>query len=446
MSKSLQLENLEEHLNDHSPAVRAQALIELDENLRQGTLTIEPVSEVANLHCHTIFSFNPYGYSPSGLAWLAKRRGFKLMGIVDFDVLDGVEEFLSACELLGVCGSAGVETRVYVPEYAAHEINSPGEPGVYYYMGIGFTSNFAPKEVVSILADMRSRAEQRNRAMVSRINAHLSPLIIDYDRDVLPLTPRGNATERHLLVAYIRAAEQSYTNPTQFWAEKLEIPVEDVAAQIEDFSRFQNTVRAKLMKSGGVGYIQPGPDTFPTVEEVNRMVVACGALPCATWLDGTSGGEQAIEELLSLLILKGAVALNIIPDRNWNISDPEVRRVKLQNLYQVVELAQKLDLPLNVGTEMNAFGQKLMDDFDSPELFPVRQAFLDGAYFIYGHTMMQRALGFGYQSEWAKTYLPTRHERNAFYSQLGRQTPPGTGGLSRLKQVGTAAPPAKYLA
>ena len=57
---------------------------------------------------------------------------------------------------------------------------------------------------------------------------------------------------------------------------------------------------------------------------------------------------------------------------------------------------------------MNAPGNKLVDDFDVPEMAPVKQAFLDGAHFIYGHTVMQRALGLGYQSEWAQTHLPTR--------------------------------------
>jgi hypothetical protein len=162
-------------------------------------------------------------------------------------------------------------------------------------------------------------------------------------------------------------------------------------------------------------------------------------------LDGTSAGEQAIEELLDLLISKGVVALNIIPDRNWNISDPEMRRVKVQNLYQVVSLAQQLDLPLNVGTEMNAYGQKLVDDFSAPELAPVRQAFLDGAYFIYGHTVMQRALGLGYQSEWARSHLPTRRERNEFYTRMGRQTLPGTKGINQLKRFSTTASPAEFL-
>ena len=72
-----------------------------------------------------------------------------------------------------------------------------------------------------------------------------------------------------------------------------------------DDPAFQNAVRAKLMKRGGVGYVQPGPDTFPPVDRhFTELITGVRALPCATWLDGTSTGEQAIEELLDLLIAR----------------------------------------------------------------------------------------------------------------------------------------------
>jgi hypothetical protein len=150
-------------------------------------------------------------------------------------------------------------------------------------------------------------------------------------------------------------------------------------------------------------------------------------------------------EWLGFLVGKGVVALNIIPDRNWNIADPQVRSLKIKNLYRIVELAQELALPLNVGTEMNSFGQKLVDDFDAPELAPVRQAFLDGAHFVYGHTIMQRALGLGYQSEWAQSHLSSRRERNAFFVRIGYQVPPGREGIARLKQIAPTASPDKIL-
>ncbi|MCC7353866.1 MAG: hypothetical protein IT330_08930, partial [Anaerolineae bacterium] len=368
--------DLERQLNHFSLKTRLDALAQLVALVQQGAIKPESEAEAANMHCHTFFSFNAYGYSPAALAWLAKRRGFNLVGIVDFDVLDGVEEFLTACDLVGVRGSAGIETRVFIPEFATREINSPGEPGVCYHMGIGFTSGQAPPPAVEILADLRWRAARRNREMLVRINEHVAPATIDYEKDVLPLTPARNATERHILTAYVRKAEGTAANLPEFWSEKLNLETGEITESLADSAKFQNLVRARLMKRGGVGYVQPGTGSFPTHAAFHALIVQCGALPCFAWLDGSSVGEQAIAELLELLIGKGVVALNIIPDRNWNIADPEVRRRKVQNLRDVVRLAGRLDLPLNVGTEMNSFGQKLVDDFSASELAPVRQAFL----------------------------------------------------------------------
>ncbi len=433
---------LETQLNSFSLDARTEALHQLLALTEQGKIELPPPTNVANMHCHTFFSFNGYGHSPTSLAWLAKKEGFKLIGCVDFDVLDAVDEFLAACDLVGIRAGTGIETRVYVPEFATREINSPGEPGVAYHMGIGFTSSAVPDTAAPILADMRRRAAGRNRGMLARVNAHLAPLTLDYEQDVLPLTPGGNATERHMLAAYLQTAERTIAEPVRFWANKLNLPEAQVAELMKNGSKFSNTVRGRLMKRGGVGYVPPGPDTFPTVDEFHRFIEACGALPCAAWLDGMSEGEQAMEELLGLVIEKGAVAFNIVPDRNWNIADPELKKVKTEKLYEVVELTQKLDLPLNIGTEMNAFGQKLVDNFDAPELAPVKETFLDGAYFIYGHTAARRALGIGYQSAWAKSHLPTRRERNEFYTQLGKLVEPGG---TRLQQLDPKQPPAEIL-
>lgn len=438
--------DLEAQLNDFDPQSRANALQALLTLVETGEISLPAADDVVNMHCHTFFSFNGYGYSPTALAWLAKRQGYKLMGIVDFDVLDAVDEFLSVADRLGLRGTAGMETRAYLPEFATRVINSPGEPGITYHMGIGFTSSQVPDdktEAQTILTDMRRRATARNRGMIERVNAFLDPVALDYERDVLPLTPAGNATERHMCLAYVRAAAATVTDPVHFWASKFDLPQEQIAAIIDHGPQIQNLVRAKLMKRGGVGYVQPGPDTYPTVDEVHTVIEACGALPTITWLDGTTAGEQAAEELFNLLIAKGAVALNIIPNRNWNIADAGTKAVKLQNLYDVVDLAKALDLPINVGTEMNAYGNLLIDQFDAPELAPVREAFLDGAYFVYGHSVLQRTYNLGYQSTWAQTHFPTRAERNAFYTQIGKRVP---AGAVEHRDLGTEPSPDTVLA
>jgi len=432
---------LEQALNSFDPTMRRSALVDLLASYPE-----QPGGRsIANMHCHTFFSFNAYGYSPAGLAWLARREGIDLMGIVDFDVLDAVSEFLDACDVAAVRGSAGIETRVYVPEFAEREINSPGEPGVLYHMAIGFTRTDVPPAAQAIVAELRGQSAARNRALIARVNAYLDPVTIDYEQDVLPLTPSGNATERHIVVAYINAVVRSAADPVAFWAGKLGMAHAAVEQALTHAAGFQNTVRSKLMKRGGPGYMQPDAGTFPHVERLHDLALACHALPCAAWLDGASAGEQAIDELLALLVGKGVVALNIVPDRNWNIADEKIAALKKQKLYEVVDLARQMDLPLNIGTEMNSFGQPIVDNFAAAALAPVRDAFMEGAYFIYGHTAMERALGMGFQSTWATDLLPTRAQRNTFYAAVGRRVPPGQAGRILLTRVHEGMAPTELL-
>ncbi|MCO6453281.1 MAG: hypothetical protein J5I90_21040 [Caldilineales bacterium] len=445
MNQSQTTEQLTAQLNDFDAGVRQQALAKLWGRAEAGEIECPAPAEVANMHCHTFYSYNAYGYSPAGLAWLGKTEGYKLMGTVDFDVLDAVDEWLAAAEMLELRASAGIETRAFVPEFATREINSPGEPGVTYHMGIGFTSGAVPDSAAHIAEDLRTRARARNLDVLARVNAYLAPVQLDYERDVLPLTPKGVATERHMVFAYTQAAARLVPDPAAFWASKLGMERKQVEPMLPSSPALQNAVRSKLMKRGGVGYVQPGPETFPSIEEFHELILACEALPCAAWLDGTSAGEQAMPELLELLIDKGVVALNVIPDRNWNIGDAETKRIKVQKLYEVVELAQSLDLPLNVGTEMNSFGNKLMDDFGAPELAPVKDAFMDGAYFIHGHTVLQRHAGLGYQSAWAQAKLPTRKAKNEFYAQVGRLTPPTASARNRLRSLASDLAPSDLL-
>ncbi len=432
---------LEAQLKSFDLATRTRALEELVALADGGLVPLDPEADAVNMHCHSFFSFNACGHSPSSLAWLARRRGLRGVGIVDFDVLDGVDEFLDACDVVGVRGSAGIETRVYVPQYGTKAINSPDEPGVCYHMGVGFATGQVPPTVAPVLCDLGRRTDARNREILARVNAHLEPVMLDYERDVLSLTPAGHPTERHMVAAFIRAAERQLSEPAAFWAGKLGIARGEMASPQVDEPRFHDLVRTRLMKRGGVGYVQPESGMFPSLRTFHDLIVACGALPCAAWLDGTTETERAIEDWLGYLVNEGVVALNIIPDRNWNISDPEIRRLKVQNLHHVVALAEALDLAVNVGTEMNSFDQKVVDDFDAPELAPVRQAFLDGAHFFYGHTIMQRVLGLGYQSAWAERYLPSRRERKRFYTRIGYRLPPGAVGVSKLRCLDVAVPP-----
>ena len=183
-----------------------------------------------------------------------------------------------------------------------------------------------------------------------------------------------------------------------------------------------NTIRAKTMKRGGVGYVTPDTGSFPVMADTNQFVLAAGGIPTMTWLDGTSEGEQAIEELIAVARSTGAAAINIIPDRNYK---PGVKDEKLDNLYKIVELAEKLDLPIVVGTEMNSPGQKFVDSFDTEELSPLVPVFLKGAHIVYAHSVLQQKCGFGYTSKWAEKNFQSTAGKNKFFESLGSLLEPG---------------------
>lgn len=431
------IHELETQLDSFEPGVRASALREIAGRLASGKIEVASTKQEVNLHFHTFFSYNAHGWSPSRVAWEAKKYGLAAAGIVDFDVFDGMEEFLHACETIGLRSAAAMETRVLIPEYSDRVISSPNEPGIGYYMAGGcFRLPEQGTSADATLAAMGDMARRRNLQMLERINDYLDTVRLDYVEDVLPLTPSNNATERHMLAAYDAKARAVFTDASalaRFWAKAMGIGDDEAGALISDTPALHEKMRSKLMKFGGVGYVPPSAETFPEIRTVIEMTKGMDALPTMTWLDGTNPGEADVQALLGLMVEMGTVALNIIPDRNWNIKNPDEKRVKVENLAKAVKTARELDLPLCIGTELNKLGLPFVDDFSAPELQPYIADFLEGADFFWGHTYLARNAGIGYASDWADAHFGSnRAKKNAFYVDAGRTADPA----KRLADVG----------
>ena len=353
---------LDEKLNSFDPAVRAAAF---DKAVAE--------KNYFNLHCHSFFSYNGYGYSPSYLVALAKEMNWRAVGLVDFDVLDGVDEFLAAAKKMGVRATAGMETRVFIPELSAVEINSPGEPGIAYHLGCGFTGSEVPEKAKAFAANLRAKANGRTRSVVEAVNSFLPEIALDFDAVAAEFTPKGNVTERHVCQAYRMNAEKVLgAGAKEYWESK-------IGSFEADPVKLEALIRSKTMKKGGVGYMNPDPSSFPTLEEMNKFILDCGAIPTVAWLNGLSGGEADPGALLDLHMKYGARAITLIPDRNWNYSDPEKRAKMAAEMDRFIAAAVERDLPILAGTEMNAPGQKLVDDFSVPELAKHLDTFIAGA-------------------------------------------------------------------
>jgi len=434
-----------EQLGSFDPVERHAALEVLAKLAEAGQVEVRPSRGEVNMHCHTFFSYNAYGYSPSRFAWEAYCRGLEVAGVVDFDCLDAVREFLAAGKLLGLKTVAGFEARVFIKEYADRVINSPKEPGVFYLVGAGFTEPpQAGSNAARQIADMAARARERNLQIMNLVNGHLRLVRLDYERDVLPLTAAGNATERHMLEAYEHKAREEFADKdalAHFWSQKLGERVEAVRSMLGNVPALRDLIRSRLMKHGGVGYVKPDAGSFPPLEDVVRMTLECGAAPSACWLDGTSDGEADPRAHFAFLRRKGCVTATIIPDRNWNVPEGERER-KVANLNAAIAAASELELPILVGTEMNKDGNKFVDDFDSDALRPHAAEFLRGAHIAWGHTLLRMAARVGYVGQWAEDHFGARvREKNEFFRRIGAAPYPSEEVMQRCSALGPEAVP-----
>lgn len=428
---------LEQELDSFNPGTRREALRRLAAHAETAQ---PPASANHNMHMHSFFSYNALGWSPSRIAWEARKTGLYSAGLCDFDVIDGLEEFLQAGLTLGLRTAVYVETRAFLREYADKEINSPGEPGVTYIMGAGFfRTPQAASPQATTLAALRTRARNRNVALITRINAKLPVIALDYDRDVVPLTPAGCATERHIITAYIQKAAHALRTPAasaEFWAGLLGKKLEDMPKIMADAPVFEELVRAKLAKQGGLGYETPSPDSFPLADDFLAWVAGCEAIPMVAWLDGTSAGEKDGRAMLECLAAKGAAALNIIPDRNWNIKDPAARERKIACLGTIVAEAVRLHMPVNIGTEMNKLGQPWADDLSVEALKPHAETFRRGARIMVGHTLLARYAGLSYTGSRAQSEFKGVEQRNDFFERVGALPPMTAEQATRLEAMG----------
>ncbi len=405
-------------LSDFNAGTRREALARLAKTAR-----VPESGSLFNMHCHSFFSYNADGWSPSRVAYECRARGLCAAALCDFDVLDGLDEFLDAGRLLALRAAVHLETRAYVRELATAEISSPGEPGVTYIMGCGFTGLPAAGTAEARTLDLlRQGAQNRNLALITRVNATLPAIAIDYARDVLPLTPKGVATERHIVRAYCTQARKVFADPAAratFWAPLLQCEPQAFAAIEANVPKMEDLVRNALAKRGGIGYIQPDEKTFPLADDFTRWVRACGAIPTIAWLDGTSAGEAKDDDLLDQMTDKGCAALNIIPDRNWNLKKPDEAARKQANLDRIVKGCVRRDLPINIGTEMNKGGLPFVDDITGPVLRAYAGEFIQGMHIMVGQTLLGLYARAPYLGERAEAEFKDIKKRNAFFASVG---------------------------
>jgi len=334
---------------------------ELEKELCQGTLEqrIAALTQLCaplgprprrgtNGHIHTSESFSVFR-SPTEAVWQAAREGVAVLGINDHYTVAGHEEFRRACAVAGIAATFSLEAVAMDrdAEKADLRLNDPDNPGRIYLCGKGVTrvpSESSPE--MQSLARMRAALERRNREITGKV-AKLFRDRLGADgpawEDVLALTPRGNATERHVAYAVLLRLRELAAKQEKSLSEIMAACCGTAPPAGGDDATLQIFLRAKLLKAGAPCYVPEDADAFVPVAELRRIFLAFGSIPTYPVLGNPIlSGEQNIEALLDRLEALGFYAVEVIPHRNTR-----------ERLGEIVFAAQRRWWPVFNGTEHN---------------------------------------------------------------------------------------------
>ncbi len=367
-----------------------------------------------NCHIHTSESFSVFR-SPTEAVWQAAREGLAVLGINDHYTIAGHEEFRRACEIAGIAAAFSLEA-VAMDRAALAEgllLNDPDNPGRVYLCGKGVTK-VPPDSSAEMhnLARMRAALDRRNREMTEKVAA-LFKARLNADgptwEAVHGLTPRGNATERHVAWATLARLRE--------WSAAQGISLSEAIAKCcgsapragADDAALQIFLRSKLLKAGAPCFVRESEEAFVSVEELRRIFLAFGSIPTYPVLGNpVTSGERDIEALLNRLEATGFHAIEVIPHRNTR-----------ERLSEIVSTARRRWWPVFNGTEHNTpEARPLLDPFAlDPEFEPW---FRESTAVLLGHQRLVALGQGGYVDLEGRPTIVDPRARFEHFSRAGR--------------------------
>jgi len=279
-----------------------------------------------NGHIHTPYSFSAFN-SIGQAVQMAKEENVKILGINDFFVTDGYDEFYRTCLKHKIFPLFNIEFIGLNKEDQAQnlKVNDPSNPGRTYLSGKGL--DYPPVQSVlnrHKLESVIDASQEQIALMIDKLNPLLKNCGINQ-----PFTFEGIRTkyaknlvrERHLATAVRFLAEDTFVGQSErikFYEELLNSPLK---ADINNVASLENEIRGRLLKLGGAAFVPEEESSFLPVEELCAIILDAGGIPTyPLLLDDAKGGftdfEADRDKLHKKLVKYGIYSVEFIPGRN----------------------------------------------------------------------------------------------------------------------------------
>jgi len=327
-----------------------------------------PEFREANGHIHTPYSFSAF-MDLKTVFRMAVEENIAVLGINDFYVADGYNEFHKGCVENGIFPMFNIEFIGLMKEEQEKgiRINDPHNPGRIYFSGKGLDYPFRTGLIQKLqLRSVIRETQVQVKAMIDKLNNLIVPdhpsLVLSYDT-IRREHAHELVRERHIAKALRIMAMENFANAdeqTRF-LENL-YGGKKSRAGMYDPTALENEIRSYLLKSGGAAFVEEDNDSFLELKKIIKIIIKSGGIPCyPVLLDDPSGYitdfESDPERLHHSLKKIGVECIELIPGRN-----------DINKLKDYVKFFDKRGYVITFGTEHN-----------TPEMLPLKVTARDNA-------------------------------------------------------------------
>jgi hypothetical protein len=281
---------------------------------------------MVNAHFHTPYSFSCFENMDNIFAQ-ATKENIDVLGITDFITMDGYDEFnmlayehkkfpLFNIEFMGLMEDA---------QKKGIRINDPSNPGRIYFCGKGLSYPVHLSEAYrEQLHQVRENSLHQIELMVSLLGKHLTKIKARFKlgfHEIQNSYTKGLVRERHIAKALrIKIWDHYKKNEIQKFLKAL-YGGKESQVNPEISGDLDNEIRNKLLKKGGIAFVEENKAAFLSLEEIKDIILNAQGIPCyPVLLDDKDGNftdfEKDFPELIKKLTKNRIYAVELIPGRN----------------------------------------------------------------------------------------------------------------------------------
>lgn len=287
-----------------------------------------PVPEYreVNGHIHTPFSFSAFPELDTAFE-MAKKENIKVLGINDFYVTDGYDDFHDGCLENGIFPLFNIEFIGLMKEEQKNgiRINDPNNPGRIYFSGKGLDYPFETGWIQKRqLKNVKKESQNQVKAMIERLNKLIQKenpsLYMSYDL-VKNEFARELVRERHIAKALRLMAVKRFSEPEKQIDFLEKLYGKKSKTGLANSAALENEIRSNLLKSGGAAFVEEDENSFLELGKIIRIIINSGGIPCyPVLLDDPNGNftefEADKEKLYNSLKALRVECIELIPGRN----------------------------------------------------------------------------------------------------------------------------------